>query len=107
LVDLAADRAPFICQSQSLNIFLQPDVSKRDLHKIHLNAWKQGVKSLYYCRSKSIARAESAETTGINKAELDEKSNWAHRLRILNETNDEDGAKNSGDMNYDECLSCQ
>ncbi len=48
---MRADRTPFICQSQSLNIFLPADVHKRDLHQIHMMAWKRGVKSLYYCRS--------------------------------------------------------
>ena len=59
LVEHGADRAPFICQSQSLNIFLPADVHKRDLHQIHMMAWKRGVKSLYYCRSLSIQRAET------------------------------------------------
>src|SRR3546814_12536150 len=58
--DLAGDRAGFICQAQSLNVFVPADVHKRDLHQIHFQAWKKGVKSLYYCRSKSIQRAESA-----------------------------------------------
>ena len=58
LIELAADRTPFICQAQSLNIFLPADVHKRDLHLIHFTAWKKGVKSLYYCRSKSVQRAE-------------------------------------------------
>lgn len=104
LIDLAADRAPHICQSQSLNLFIQPDVSKRDLHKIHLRAWKQGVKSLYYCRSKSLARAESADSTGIKKDHLGDNQSWADRLRALNEESENNG--DDGD-NYDECLSCQ
>ena len=58
LVDLAADRAPFVCQSQSLNLFLPADIHKRDLHRIHFRAWQRGVKSLYYCRSKSLQRAD-------------------------------------------------
>src|SRR3546814_20062292 len=58
--DLAGDRAGFICQAQSLNVFVPADVHKRDLHQIHFQAWKKGVKSLYYCRSKSIQPAESA-----------------------------------------------
>lgn len=62
IIDLAADRTPFICQSQSLNLFLPADVHKRDLHMIHYLAWKKGVKSLYYCRSKSLQRAEKATT---------------------------------------------
>jgi ribonucleoside-diphosphate reductase alpha chain len=60
LIDLAGERAAMICQSQSLNLFLPADVHKRELHQLHLRAWRKGVKSLYYCRSKSIQRAESA-----------------------------------------------
>lgn len=57
IVELAADRTPLICQSQSLNIFLPGDVDKWDLHMLHWMAWERGVKSLYYCRSKSVQRA--------------------------------------------------
>ena len=60
LIDLAGERAPLVCQSQALNLFLPADVHKRELHRLHLRAWKRGVKSLYYCRSKSIQRAESS-----------------------------------------------
>ena len=59
VVEHAADRAPFICQSQSVNVFLPANVHKRDLHQIHFMAWKRGVKSLYYCRSLSIPRADT------------------------------------------------
>ena len=59
VVEHAADRAPFICQSQSVNLFLPANVHKRDLHQIHVMAWKKGVKSLYYCRSLSIQRADA------------------------------------------------
>ncbi|MCB1557072.1 MAG: ribonucleotide-diphosphate reductase subunit alpha, partial [Alphaproteobacteria bacterium] len=59
IIEHAGDRTPFIDQAQSLNIFLPANVHKRDLHRIHWEAWKKGVKSLYYCRSKSIQRAES------------------------------------------------
>jgi ribonucleoside-diphosphate reductase alpha chain len=58
IIDLAADRQPYICQSQSLNLFLRPTIDKKSLHSLHLRAWKSGVKSLYYCRSQSIGRAE-------------------------------------------------
>ena len=57
VVELAADRAPEICQSQSVNIFLPGDVDKWDLHMLHWLAWERGVKSLYYLRSKSVQRA--------------------------------------------------
>ena len=54
----AADRQPMICQSQSTNLFLSPTIHKRDLHEIHMMAWHEGVKSLYYCRSMALRRAE-------------------------------------------------
>ena len=47
IIEHAADRTPYICQSQSLNLFLPANVHKRDLHQIHFQAWKRGVKSLY------------------------------------------------------------
>ena len=62
VIEHAADRTPYISQAQSVNVFLPADVHKRDLHAVHWKAWKRGVKSLYYCRSKSIQRAESANT---------------------------------------------
>jgi ribonucleoside-diphosphate reductase alpha subunit len=57
IVDLAADRAPFICQSQSLNIFFDsPDFDK--LSKMHIYGWKKGLKTgMYYLRSRSAASA--------------------------------------------------
>ena len=53
LIDFAADRAPYIDQAQSLNLFFSSDVHKADLHKVHMQAWKKGVKSLYYLRSEA------------------------------------------------------
>lgn len=60
LIELAADRTPEICQSQSLNVFIPGDVDKWDLHMLHYSAWERGVKSLYYLRSKSVQRAAFA-----------------------------------------------
>lgn len=59
VIEHAADRTPFVCQSQSVNVFLPADVSKRELHDVHYSAWKKGLKSLYYCRSLSIQRADT------------------------------------------------
>ena len=59
IIELSGDRTPFISQAQSINLFLAADVHKKELHKIHFDAWKKGLKSLYYCRSKSIQRAEN------------------------------------------------
>ena len=53
LLELAGDRAPFIDQAQSLNLFIPADVEKWDLLMLHFRAWELGIKSLYYLRSKS------------------------------------------------------
>ena len=58
IIEFAADRQEHICQSQSLNVFFPADVSKQELHAIHMMAWKRGVKTLYYLRSEAIKRAE-------------------------------------------------
>jgi ribonucleoside-diphosphate reductase alpha chain len=59
LVDLAAGRQQYICQSQSLNLFLPPDVDTKKLHGIHLRAWKGKVKTLYYMRSQALKKVEN------------------------------------------------
>ena len=59
IIELGADRTTYVSQAQSINIFLPADVHKKELHQIHFQAWKKGLKSLYYCRSKSIQRAEN------------------------------------------------
>ena len=96
LIDLGADRAPYICQAQSLNVFLAADVHKRDLHLIHFMAWKKGVKSLYYCRSKSLQRAESSAG---DKAAHQDKPVAANDDQVLVEVAEAN--------KYDECLACQ
>ena len=53
IIEMASDRTPFICQSQSINLYLSADIDKWDLMMLHWKAWELGVKSLYYCRSKS------------------------------------------------------
>lgn len=57
IVDLASDRAKFIDQGQSVNLFFRNDVEKQYLLKVHMDAWRGGVKSLYYCRSTALKRA--------------------------------------------------
>ena len=90
LIDHSADRTPYISQAQSLNVFLPADVHKRDLHQIHFQAWKKGLKSLYYCRSKSIQRAEVINQT------------------VANAKKNQPAASSNGEAaNYEECLSCQ
>lgn len=60
IVELGADRASSICQSQSLNFFLPSDVEKLELHQLHWSAWERGCKSIYYLRSQSMQRAAFA-----------------------------------------------
>lgn len=85
IIELAADRTPYICQSQSLNLFLPGDIDKWDLHMLHWTAWEKGLKSLYYCRSKSVQRAgfagaeKKVQTSGMDTPQTD----------------------------YEECLACQ
>ena len=59
VIDLAADRQKEICQSQSLNVFFASNVSKQELHAVHMMAWKKKVKTLYYLRSEAYKRAEN------------------------------------------------
>jgi ribonucleoside-diphosphate reductase alpha chain len=58
LVSHAADRQEYIDQAQSLNLFFRPDVNIMYLHAVHFQAWKQGLKTLYYCRSEKIGKAD-------------------------------------------------
>ncbi|MFW2831727.1 ribonucleoside-diphosphate reductase subunit alpha [Sphingomonas sp. ID0503] len=88
ILELAGDRAPFIDQAQSLNLFIPADVDKWDLLMLHFRAWELGIKSLYYLRSKSIQRAgfaggvEADNTIDLRQIEVESKD-------------------------YDECLACQ
>ena len=58
VIEHAADRQEFICQGQSLNVFVPADVNIKELHDTHMLAWKKKLKTLYYCRSEAIKRAE-------------------------------------------------
>jgi len=106
LVEHAADRAPYICQSQSLNIFLPADVHKRDLHQIHMMAWKRGVKTLYYCRSLSIQRADVVSNDAV-VAPLGDQALTVPKADAP-QTPLPVGTPPTGEANnYEECLSCQ
>jgi len=99
VIEHAADRTPYICQSQSVNLFLAADVHKKDLHQIHHMAWKRGVKSLYYCRSLSIQRADNVSEKAVRPSEMETAApNDLGRMSL------EGAAKPN---NYEECLSCQ
>ncbi len=58
VVDHAANRQRYIDQAQSINLFFRPDVNIKYLHAVHYQAWKQGLKTLYYCRSEKLAKAD-------------------------------------------------
>jgi ribonucleoside-diphosphate reductase alpha chain len=58
IVDHAANRQSYIDQAQSINLFFRPDVNVKYLHAVHYQAWKQGLKTLYYCRSEKLAKAD-------------------------------------------------
>jgi len=67
VIDMAADRQKHICQSQSLNVFFPADVSKQELHAIHMMAWKKKVKTLYYLRSEAYKRAEKVSDEALRQ----------------------------------------
>ena len=90
IVELGADRTPYVSQAQSINLFLPADVHKKELHQIHFQAWKKGLKSLYYCRSKSIQRAEN-----VNSGSSTDVTKNVYRKEV------------DTDPDYEECLSCQ
>ena len=99
VIDLAADRTPYICQAQSLNIFIPADIHKRDLHKLHFTAWEKGVKSMYYCRSKSLQRADQVSVKAISDQPMQLSIDLPPAVSNDTATSDND--------KYDECLACQ
>jgi ribonucleoside-diphosphate reductase alpha chain len=104
LIDLAADRTPYISQAQSLNIFIAGNVSKQYLHDIHFRAWKKGVKSLYYARSTSIQRADKVSHNAIQDQtmiDLEKKNGLKLSMAAPNLQ------QQTEENNYDECLACQ
>ncbi len=101
IIEHAADRAPYICQSQSVNLFLPANVHKRDLHQIHMMAWKRGLKSLYYCRSLSIQRADNVGEKAVRPAELSTAAAEAELPLVV-------APKPVATVtDYEECLACQ
>ena len=100
VIEHAADRTPYICQSQSVNLFLPANVHKRDLHQIHMMAWKRGVKSLYYCRSLSIARADSVSEKVVRPDEFT-------GIPVANDQAQLPLVARAASTDYEECLACQ
>ena len=58
VIEHAADRQQYIDQAQSINVFFRPDSSVKYIHAVHFMAWKKGLKTLYYCRSEKLAKAD-------------------------------------------------
>jgi len=113
LIELAADRTPYIDQAQSLNLFIPADVEKWDLLMLHFRAWELGVKSLYYLRSKSVQRAGFAGSEGAEgQANSDGSTGGGPISGGVEADNTLDPKKvelmtTAGVTDYDECLACQ
>ncbi len=105
IIEHAADRAGYICQSQSVNVFLPANVHKRDLHQIHYMAWKRGVKSLYYCRSLSIARADTVSDKAVAPAAF--TGVLAPQVGDAQMPLPLDVGAMANPTDYEECLACQ
>ena len=71
VIEMAGDRQEDICQSQSLNIFFPSNVSKQELHAIHMMAWKRKIKTLYYLRSEAMKRAETVSDEVLRQYIMD------------------------------------
>jgi len=97
IVELGGDRAQYICQSQSVNVFLPADVHKKTLHDIHWLAWKKGMKTLYYCRSKSVQRADVVS----RKSEVYDHGAVPQPEPLPL------AASGGNENDYEECLACQ
>jgi len=87
VVQHAADRQSYIDQAQSVNLFFRPDSHIKYIHAVHFSAWKQGLKTLYYCRSEKIGKADKVSKR-IERQVIEEIN-----LKSL--------------VDGDECLACQ
>jgi ribonucleoside-diphosphate reductase alpha chain len=95
VVKLAGDRQKYLCQGQSLNVFFPAGASKKYLHDVHYQAWKQGCKGLYYLRTETSNRAENV----AQKIEREKLDNIVkpEAVNFVNGTEEK----------QDECVSCQ
>ena len=103
IIEHAADRTPFVCQMQSTNVFLPADVHKATLHGVHMMAWKKGLKSLYYCRSRSIQRADVVSAPSVVR-----QTAVAANTVVQFPAPVAASASTPTELNkFEECLSCQ
>ena len=89
VIQHAADRQQYIDQAQSINLFFRPDVNVKYLHAVHFMAWQKNLKTLYYCRSEKLAKADK-----VSK-------------RIEREVIKEIDLKELAQGNYEGCLACE
>ena len=96
IIDFMGDRAPYVDQAISNNLYILPTIDKWDLLMLHMSAWEKGVKSLYYLRSQSVQRAGNLFISGRGAVDAD---NTLDKTKVfIGETASTD---------YDECLACQ
>jgi len=81
IIRQSSDRTPFICQAQSLNLFVDPEVEAEDLVRLHLSAWRNGVKSLYYLRSTSLVAKKKEGVKRIAKIITKSNCPWCVKLK--------------------------
>lgn len=122
VIEHAADRTPFISQAQSVNVFMPGNVHKKYLHEVHFQAWKKGLKSLYYCRSTSVQRSdkvshkvESAEQQlemPLRPRENGHTNGKVHYeepvpLAAVASSHKSQKQEEPAPVQYEECLACQ
>jgi len=95
LIRLAGDRQKYLCQGQSLNVFFPAGATKKDLHQVHYQAWKQGCKGLYYLRTETSNKAENVSLK-VEREKLDDIIN----PNTIN-------FSNGSEPQQDECVACQ
>ena len=100
IVRLGGQRAKYICQSQSLNVFFPAGVDKRYLHEVHYNAWKYGNKSLYYLRTETSNKAETLSDK-IEQKTMKDYSETPSGQDLLA------GVSGEFATSQDDCVACQ
>lgn len=79
IIELASLRQQYVCQSQSINIFVPEDITMQEMADVHIAAWKKGLKSLYYCRAKAAGKVSvgTGGDTPLNSIQVRQKIEWA------------------------------
>lgn len=85
LIQHAADRQEYICQAQSLNLFFSPTSDIQYVHLVHLMAWQQKLKSLYYCRSDAMRKADKVGKK-VERERIEDLKEMASRIAAGDES---------------------